>query len=254
MCISTFSTIFSTETTGQIEAKFHMEPPWDGRTKACSTGPGYMTKMAAMLILVQTLKNLLRNHKVDDDLQTSYAALDVWLLLSCSNDDPGLTLTYSMTKSNSVPYDFVWEKDKLIFSSPEPKADKGELIVYQWSVVVIVRFPHFQTWISLKPVGQSWSNFMVASLGWRKGCIIWVGERFWGRLDQNSGFHCNRKPPLTYNGENDVSTFSWLFLIRSFSYLQITRTCIKSPKSPNFGQIGPLTTELAALGRLKNFP
>ena len=23
---------------------------------------------------------------------------------------------------------------------------------------------------------------------------------FWDRLDQNSGFHGNRKPPLTYNG------------------------------------------------------
>ena len=32
-----------------------------------------------------------------------------------------------------------------------------------------------------------------------------------GRLDQNSGFHGNRKPPLTYNGENDVATFSRLF-------------------------------------------
>ena len=65
-----------------------------------------------------------------------------------------------------------------------------------------------------------WSKFAnldqilcVASLGRGKGCI-----RFWGRLDQNSGFHGNRKPPLTYNGENDVSTFSWLFLIRSFLY------------------------------------
>ena len=29
----------------------------------------------------------------------------------------------------------------------------------------------------------------VASLGWGKGCI-----RFGGRLDQNSGFHSNRKP------------------------------------------------------------
>ena len=45
-----------------------------------------------------------------------------------------------------------------------------------------------------------------ASLGWEKGCI-----RFWDRLDQNSGFHGNRKRPLTYNGENDVSTFSLLF-------------------------------------------
>ena len=74
---------------------------------------------------------------------------------------------------------------------------------------------------------------------------------FWGRLDQNSGFHGNRKPPLTYNGENDVSTFSRLFLIWSFLYLQVTRTCIKSRTSSNFHQIGPLTTELAALERLK---
>ena len=40
-----------------------------------------------------------------------------------------------------------------------------------------------------------------------------VGERLHkvlGRLDQNSGFHGNRKRPLTYNGENDVSTFSLL--------------------------------------------
>ena len=36
----------------------------------------------------------------------------------------------------------------------------------------------------------------VASLGWGKGCI-----RFGGRLDENSGFYDNRKPPLTYNGE-----------------------------------------------------
>ena len=89
----------------------------------------------------------------------------------------------------------------------------------------------------------------VASLGVGKGCIT-----FWGRLDQNSGVHGNRKPPLTYNGENGISTFSRLLLIRSFLYLQVTRTCIKSQTSSNFGQIRPLTTELAALERLKNFP
>ena len=36
----------------------------------------------------------------------------------------------------------------------------------------------------------------VASLGVGKGCIM-----FWSWLDQNSGVHGNRKPPLTYNGE-----------------------------------------------------
>ena len=89
----------------------------------------------------------------------------------------------------------------------------------------------------------------VATLGEEKGCIM-----FWGGLDQNSGVHGNRKPPLTYNGENGVSTFSQLVLIRSFLYLQVMRTSIKSRTSSNFGQIGPLTMELAALERLKNFP
>ena len=107
---------------------------------------------------------------------------------------------------------------------------------------------HFWTSISLRPVGQSWSNFICSINVW-KACI-----RFWGRLDQNSGVHGNRKPPLTYNGENGVSTFSRLLLIRSFLYLQVRRTCIKSRMSSNFGQIGPLTTELPALECLKHFP
>ena len=34
-----------------------------------------------------------------------------------------------------------------------------------------------------------------------------------------------KKIPLTYNGENDVITFSQLFLIGFFSYFQIMRTC-----------------------------
>ena len=30
----------------------------------------------------------------------------------CSNDDPGLALTYFKARSNLVPYAFVWEKCK----------------------------------------------------------------------------------------------------------------------------------------------
>ena len=77
----------------------------------------------------------------------------------------------------------------------------------------------------------------VASLIVGKGCIM-----CWGRLDQNADVHGNRQPPLTYNGGNGVSIFSRLLLIQSFLYLQVTRTCIKSRTSSNFGQIGPLTT------------
>ena len=115
------------------------------------------------------------------------------------------------------------------------------------SVVVVVHtFKPVYLWSQLANLDQI---LCVASLEWGKGCI-----RFWGRLDQNSGFHGNRKPPLSYNGKNNVSTFFRLFLIGSFLYLQVTRTCIKSRTSSNFHQIGPLTTELAALERLKKFP
>ena len=46
----TFSNSFSIETDRPIEAKFHVEPPWDGRTKDCSNGLDHMTNMAAMPI------------------------------------------------------------------------------------------------------------------------------------------------------------------------------------------------------------
>ena len=78
----------------------------------------------------------------------------------------------------------------LIFSStPELKAHKVILTVYQWFVV----HSHFQTWISLREGVQSWSNFMCSITG--------VGESYisiWDRSNQNSGFHGNRTRPLTY--------------------------------------------------------
>ena len=88
-----------------------------------------------------------------------------------------------------------------------------------------------------------------ASLGKGKG-----GIRFPDGLDQNSGFYGNRKRPLTYNGENDVSTSSLLFFIRFLSNLKVTGTGIKSRTSSKFGQIGPLPTELGALEHPKKFP
>ena len=61
-----------------------MEPPCDGGTKVCSNGPGHMTKRVQVLEYYQV----------------------------CSNDDPGLTLTYFTGRSNLVPYAFAWEKGK----------------------------------------------------------------------------------------------------------------------------------------------
>ena len=56
VCMSTFSNIFFSETTGPIEVKFHVEPPLDRGTKVCSNGPGHMTNMAAMPIYGKNLK------------------------------------------------------------------------------------------------------------------------------------------------------------------------------------------------------
>ena len=89
----------------------------------------------------------------------------------------------------------------------------------------------------------------ILALEWRK----------FHTLELESNFMCSisgveerlhkvmHKPPLTFNRENGVSTFSRLFLIWSFLYLHVKRTCIKFRTNSNFGQIGPLTTELAAI-------
>ena len=69
---SIFLNFFSSITIRPIEAKFHMEPPWDGDTKACSNGSGHMTKMATMPIYGKNLKNLLLWNLKARDLETSF--------------------------------------------------------------------------------------------------------------------------------------------------------------------------------------
>ena len=60
-----------------------------------------------------------------------------------------------------------------------------------------------------------------------------------------------KKIPQTYNGEKDIITFSQLFYIGSFSYLQVTMTHKRAWMSSKFDQTRPQTTELAALERRK---
>ena len=55
----------------------------------------------------------------------------------------------------------------------------------------VVRRPHFQTWISLKPVGQSWSNFLCS--------ITRVGERVHkvlGKIGSKLWFPWQQKAPI----------------------------------------------------------
>ena len=51
---------------------------------------------------------------------------------------------------------------------------------------------------------------------------------------------------------NVVNTIAPSFFTESSSFLQVTRTTIKSGLSSKLGLIGPCTVEFAALGRMKN--
>ena len=44
-------------TARPTEAKFHVEPQWEGKTKVCSNSLGHMTKVAAMPIYGKSIKN-----------------------------------------------------------------------------------------------------------------------------------------------------------------------------------------------------
>ena len=52
----TFSNFFSIETSKPVEAKYHVEPPWDRGMKVYSNGLSYMTNMATMPIYGKNLK------------------------------------------------------------------------------------------------------------------------------------------------------------------------------------------------------
>ena len=83
-------------------------------------------------------------------------------------------------------------------------------------------------------------------------------EEFEFRPDLNTdcGVSCllasEKNPHRLVMGKNCVATFSQLFLIKSFSYLQVTMTYIRAWMSSKLGQIRSRTTELAALEHLKN--
>ena len=104
---------FFLETAWPIEAKFYVEPPWDGGTKVWSNGLYHMTKLAAMPIYDKNLKKIIFSGTKRP--MTMKIGMQHWVLEYYqvrSNDVPGMTLTCFMPRSNLVPYAFVWEKVK----------------------------------------------------------------------------------------------------------------------------------------------
>ena len=62
-----------------------------------------MTKMTATPIHGKNpLRNLLQNQKASD-LETWYVSFGMWAYQVCSNDDPKMTLTYLISRSNLLP-------------------------------------------------------------------------------------------------------------------------------------------------------
>ena len=79
--------------------------------KVCSNDPGHVSKMTTMhgygknplkIYFSETIREA-------DDLETWYTAMRLEPYTVCLNDDPWLTLTFFMARSNSLPNTFVRE-------------------------------------------------------------------------------------------------------------------------------------------------
>ena len=108
---------------------------------------------------------------------------------------------------------------------------------------------HFQTWISPRPAGRLQQILSEASLGWGKAALGFDADQI--RTLVSMATDSSHRVIMREKG---VITFSRLFLIGSFLYLQVTMTYIRACMSSKFGRIRPRTTELAALERRKKFP
>ena len=97
------SKIFFSKTAWPIKAKFYVEPPWVGGTKVCSRHLGHMTKMAATPIYGKNPSKIFYS-RTGGPIFTKLGMKHRGLLpiIVCSNDDPGVTLTYFMASSNLV--------------------------------------------------------------------------------------------------------------------------------------------------------
>ena len=102
------SNIFFSETAWPIKAKFYVEPPWVGGTKFCSRHLGHMTKMAATPIYGKNHSKIFSSRTgrpISTKLGMYHRRLQP--IIFCSNDDPGVTLTYFTARSNLLTWAFL---------------------------------------------------------------------------------------------------------------------------------------------------
>ena len=92
-----------------------MEPPRVGGTKVCSQHLGHMTKMAATPIYGKNPSKIFFSRTggpIFPKLGMKHRGLQP--IIVCSNDNPGVTLTYFTERSNLETLAFVWEKVKTV--------------------------------------------------------------------------------------------------------------------------------------------
>ena len=112
-------------------------PPMGWGTKVCLNGPGHMTKMATMTIYGKNpSKTFFSGTSGPIALKLGMQHLGLWPFIICSNDDPGMALSYFMPRSNLVSYVFVGEKVKFLAIGPieaklhlETPSDKGTGVI-----------------------------------------------------------------------------------------------------------------------------
>ena len=107
------SKILSSETTWPIKAKFCVEPPWVGRGGFCSWHLGHMNKISATPIYGKNPSKIF--YGTDEPISTNFSMQHTLYqglgpIIVCSNDQPGVTLTYLTARSNLVAYAFEWRK------------------------------------------------------------------------------------------------------------------------------------------------
>ena len=108
---------------------------------------------------------------------------------------------------------------------------------------------HFRIWISLRQVGQSWSNFMCSITG--------VGERLHkvsGQIRSKLWFPWQQKAPIELQWEKRCLHLFSVVFDQIFFILAGNEDMHKISDEFEFPSDRTLTMELAALERLKNFP
>ena len=95
----------------------------------------------------------------------------------CSNDDPGLTLTYFMAGSNLVTYAFVWEKGKTMDFSET-------IVVYD---IIVGRCSKVNEYMNLYEYQRSRSFIDLGprSLRFNSFKLLFLSNRYWSQLKPN---------------------------------------------------------------------